>query len=854
MVVYKRFIEDSVSVSSGPSGDGSSGQPTGISTRKIGGGGRGGTIAPAEQEEQKPKSNQAELRRRRIDEQIRQREEEERLRQLASTRSESKTSTGNYEKGGAVIQETRGDFNVLKELQAQQPGSRLVQTQEGEYVLIRSNKLNLAQESTFAKINENIGLEGGSQFLSTGSKNESGGTDYKTLIRDNVGVSTDFGGSLYSQQETIGTKYSVLLEDSLGGGKKGYQKTREAQPREIAEMISSGEISNRFLGSKGADIRGYEQIAASQQKFKESEVLPITYTDEEGKELVTITGKSEGAEFKVFGESKPIKLIDVNAPVPDQRSLPEIAGQTYLNVGIDIASTLPILGFGAVKNPISEGLTKYRKETPSDILFQPERYPEIPSQLSRPEFQVSAIALASTVIIPVRVPKVPRFSFQSTRSKVSQLETEFLREPGIVSGSERLSKESFLISKGTELKPAKVPLTLVKQDPKGVLKAYEITPEPKTVFPKEINIQGELFPKFQKELETKKIARYSFKSERPSREAQLSFEEGVRTEGIKPIAEVRSAPVKSILEGRSAELYEASKSTRGVYAQTRAEKFSPLKNPNIPPQPISQKGLRPFIIDLADIKPQVGAGQSARGFTVEQTDTLKDFIKAEAKQEQKQRSDFLGTINPPRYLQAQAAESQLIQYPETTPSQITGLSSKTQLKERALSIPKLSTRLEGASILEQSTKLQQRSIQKNKLKLVTKTETIPRLDTRPALVSKVGQKTIPLLKTRQIQRTKEILIPDIPLIPKEKPKPPILPVFTIPQRIKSRRNKKPDKGSRLDFFGNVPQESIVGIFGKKKEITYGGKPFTLKDLNPKKRKKSKTDRLGFPRKKGISIF
>ena len=315
--------------SAGASGGGGAGSPSpGISTRQIHGGGGGQVpVQDSKPPEQEKKQSQlaAYQQRAAAAQQQYQQQKEERFRaaQEAKERVSQKTTTGVYERGGAVIRETRGDFATLQRLKAQQPGSAVVQTQSGEYVLIKSQGLNLGQESTLATINENIQREGGQPYSPTEKKQPGGGTLYIRQIKDSVATSEpvppEDSGPVISQSDFLidksrptkytakvgegsvlveqGALYQVGLSDTLGPGTpKQYQKTRLLSAREQAELISRGEAEPFFIGAKGADIVAYEKIG----KDEEPQVFPITYTTEEGKEIVTITGKSPGAEYNIY--------------------------------------------------------------------------------------------------------------------------------------------------------------------------------------------------------------------------------------------------------------------------------------------------------------------------------------------------------------------------------------------------------------------------------------------------------------------------------------------------------------------------------------------------------------------------
>ena len=329
-------ISDGVKASAG--GGAGSAAPGIKPTRHDGGG--GGQVPPQESKPPEVEKKQSQLaayqQRAAAAQQQYQQQKEAGIREAreAKERVSQKTTTGVYEKGGAVIRETKGDYQTLQKLKAQQPGSALVQTASGEYVLIKSTGLNLGQESTLAKVNENIQREGGTPYYPTERKLPSGGTLYMGRLADRVTTSEPEppkeGGPVITQSDFLidtsrptkytakvgegsvlveqGALYQVGLSDTLGPGTpKQYQKTRLLSAREQAELISRGEATPFFIGYKDRPAIAREEQALLEQGV-EGEVFPITYTTEEGKEIVTITGKSEGAEFNIY---KPGQAISV---------------------------------------------------------------------------------------------------------------------------------------------------------------------------------------------------------------------------------------------------------------------------------------------------------------------------------------------------------------------------------------------------------------------------------------------------------------------------------------------------------------------------------------------------------------
>ena len=286
MALIKRKIKDSVSVSGGRPPPGSSG-----SRRNRGGGGgiRASIINKAQQEKdarEKAAHDQKAFRAAQIKKQTqtakaynRQLKEAEVSRR--KKKDEGKISTGVFSKGGAVVQETRGDFQSLERLNKQRPGSVLVQTKAGDYVLVEARGgINLSKKGTLDRFNENLKLEGRGLFYSIGEKNEQGGTDFKRRISDSVGASGGIGGFIESET-----------------------KSRPAQPREIAEMITEDKIKPTFIGQPTLLVSAQQTKAIQQQKIK-TQVFPQTFIDPRGQDVVTITGKSQGSKFGIFQSVK----------------------------------------------------------------------------------------------------------------------------------------------------------------------------------------------------------------------------------------------------------------------------------------------------------------------------------------------------------------------------------------------------------------------------------------------------------------------------------------------------------------------------------------------------------------------
>ena len=351
-----------------------------------------------------------------------------------------------------MIRKTRGDYQTLQKLKAQQPGSAVVQTQSGEYVLIKARGLNLGKESTLATINENIQKEGGQPYSPTEKKQPGGGTLFIRKVVDTVTTSEpvppEDSGPVMPQSDFLidksrptkytakvgegsvlveqGALYQIGLSDSLGGlapEKRLSQKEAELfwkyHPRELAKGISEGIYETQFIGQRGPDIIAYEKIG---KEAEEPQVFPITYTTKEGKEVFTITGKSPEGKFtytipdrekeaylsnlllagkeskveanKIFPFPLEAKKGDVSSGII---GYVESAKQAYVNIGVDIAETSMKGGVPQYTKPVKEELGKYRKESQVDILLQPNRWGEV--RPYSPEFWGAVGAYASTVLI-----------------------------------------------------------------------------------------------------------------------------------------------------------------------------------------------------------------------------------------------------------------------------------------------------------------------------------------------------------------------------------------------------------------------------------------------------------------------
>ena len=210
--------------------------------------------------------------------------------------------------------------------------------------------MNLSNPSTLGRINENIQQGGGQPYSPTRVQQAEGGFLNLRKVADSVTTSepvppsgeepsvpqSDFiidksrptkytakvgEGSVLVEQ---GALYQIGLSDSMGpSAPKPYQKTRLKSAREQAEDITRGESEPFFIGYKNRPAIAREEQALLEQGV-EGEVFPITYTTEEGKPLVVITGKSEGTEFSIYQPGKAISVtLTPTEELRQQPSKPE---------------------------------------------------------------------------------------------------------------------------------------------------------------------------------------------------------------------------------------------------------------------------------------------------------------------------------------------------------------------------------------------------------------------------------------------------------------------------------------------------------------------------------------------------
>ena len=795
-------IKDSVGASGGAGYNPTNPKaPKGISVGVASSGGGGRFVPPEEQAQNNEIHNQTYTRNRSINEQNRILSEENARRAEQNKEEEYSTRTGNYVEGGYVVQETTGKYEDLKRLQEQQPGSILVQSESGEYKVLRSNELSFGGGGLNV-LNQNIEREGGQPYSKTSQKNAQGGTDYFAKLNDAVGGKSTPGGSIYGpEQKSSGTNYQVFLNEEISTGKK-YQKTRPMFAREQAEQISKGGAEPHFIGPQGTAAREQVKLSLEQQNTKQPEVFPITYTDKSGKELVTITGKGPGTEFNIYEKSKevnipvgekapeankifpfpveatnkkPLKDIitrqEESSPLAPLLPYRELIQRTATNIGVDIITQpSPLLmeeGYRSPASKIKQDIIQgYRKETQVDLLMEPKRWNEI-NPLSK-EFLVPASVYVATGLIGAK-PKLPKL-------KGGVVPTE--RAPEIATNKEYVPRIKKDIFKEDDIlldySQTKIPLgrAAVKTQPP----VYGKQPTPPTP------VKPDQF----------------FKPERPNKNI---FERDTAS----TFKETQINLGKGTIE---------NKKPSGKY-----NIFKPIPKPPEESKP-SKEGL---VLLQKSLTAQQAVQKSEKQLQLEKTKKLK--VTGEFKSQQ----IALGTSSNTLQIRQGKVLNNTIQKPRTSSKSDNLFSNpiKFSYGTKSPQTTKQKTSQETILTISQT----QKPKQKERQRFASFGRSIFPNSSRTKLITK--QPLIP----RQIQKLEEV--------PPE-PKKLILPIFfptKSPRKTKSQAEKL---GSTKDFLGNVPLNSIIGVY-KRKELTYGDRQisnllgYEKRGNRPKKRTRSKTE-------------
>lgn len=448
----------------------------------------------------------------------------------------------------------------------------------------------------------------------------------------------------------------------------------------------------------------------------------------------------------------------------------------------------------------------------------------------------------------------------SKRLQVSKVERFLAKtEPGIVSGREKLGEGSYLISRGTEKTPAKIPYTLVEFGKRGFKKqpgiATPIIPsEVAPLSPSRMFIRGKLDPTSQKLLGTKQTGPFTYEAAKTTPAGRQTYQRGVFEKQLKVIAEAKPTLIKDIGSPKFHKEF-GEPGGRTVFGETKAERFnvikSSLESRGVKPSSTT-RSTTPFSFGISS-PAKVGAGSAgkARGFSAQESRVIKESLST--KPITKQQPDIL--FSSPRFIVPssilmQQTQEQAVRYPPTEKT-INIFTNPLQTPGQKTLIPQITT-----------PKITQPPIQIPTTKQTPTTKLIP-----PSLLNPPTTKLVPpvtlfppiqvpiqpqihrpifRIDTPTKQITTTILQPPL-LIP---PKPPLEPPLKFPKILpwvwvgERHGYSGPDGplGEGLNWAGNVPESQVEGMF-KGFDIKYSNFGYPrLPKIKPEK-KKSRSQRF-----------
>ena len=644
------------------------------------------------------------------------------------------------------------------------------------------------------------------------------------------------GGVVYQVGAPQGRHYEVHVSETLSFSHDAQASRSSVVSRENSRRATESRRESQSYASEGENksIKVSEKLNFDEGRPTQKQTDKFNFSSYGELYIPKREKQSEGPDFVYPGLlAKNTPQIDLKGIIKSQEQKSpfsiftparEPIQEGFKDLGLKFAS----LGV-AISEDIQPGKTGTGSEKAKQF-FERYKSPEYPpfsqQDIIRKGTEIYGFATVSGIGSAGGSGVIGAGQSISRGLKVSRLERK-LSEPGIVSGKEKLGPESYLISKGTETKPAKVPFTQVEFGKRGGATATEITPGSKTLSPKEVSFQGKIDPTSQKILGTKQTGEFSYKSEKLTSEGRRTFQKGLFAKEIKPIAEGRTAKVDDILKGRSESIRESIKEPKSVFAQTKAEKFKPL------PYEESSKVFKPTKSEVSLSSPKdsiggAGGTGKAKSFTKQESKTIKTILKAEAKPT-KQDQDIL--FSSPRFMSSFGSGEYMQQGVSIRPTEQKEKTINIFTKPQQIPQPQSTKQPSFAELVPPVEKQTPTTKLIPPIKLAPpiqkqppSTELIPPF-TIPVIIPKQPQKEIPIIRlgTPTRQTTTQIS-PPIQPPPKPPVEPPIRPKipFFIPPPLLSRSGGGGAAllGSTKQFYGNVPQDSISGIFGKRQEITY----------------------------------
>ena len=426
--------------------------------------------------------------------------------------------------------------------------------------------------------------------------------------------------------------------------------------------------------------------------------------------------------------------------------------------------------------------------------------------------------------------------------KVAKAE-KVTQEPGIISGKEKIGPNEYLISRGTEKKPAEIPYTALRFGKKGGatfenIKAVGERPT-YNLSPNEIYFRGKLDPLTQKKLGTEKLTEFSYRVEKTTPTGRRTYQEGLFGRQYQPIAEGSKGKLSDLTRGFTPGEKGLVQKPSSVFVEGKADPFIVSTEKYTPPKVFKPKPLSPPSGESIS-----GAGSSgksisyAKRLTPQQSTTVKELIKSGTKQTtQKQTPDILFANPRIELMEKQKGSSQSIILSESF-----GLRDRLEVKrtqggvnifrdDLKTSTTRKTLSKESLGFKEDiSFKKNQKDLLGASLKFRDEITTVKatRLSITPIESLKIQDDfSYKQGQGLKLDLTEKLTFVDAPpelLRPPKPPEllPPKIPIFGLPPGGGGRDfdSPSPPLGSNLDWRGNVPEFDIVGIYGKRKETTY----------------------------------
>ncbi len=515
---------------------------------------------------------------------------------------------------------------------------------------------------------------------------------------------------------------------------------------------------------------------------------------------------------------------------------------TFVNFGRDIVHDPFLLGSASSKPAIdlSKSIKEGRQETSIDLISQAK----FKEAFEKKGVRSSLAVTAALVIAPIGGAKASKeiptaLNLLKRQKQIQKLETELI----LPSQSQKLGKgkltgvgdETVITGGGLEGTGKQIPIFLTQFTSRGKPSVFEVTPKPagKPILTiKEATISGKLDPVTVKELgatkrgsfevdkgitlTSKDLPATKFDVKIGGDKSSITLKKGLEQDELRQFAVVKETTLDNILKGKSQAILKDIRKPPSVFVQSKAEKLAPSDRNVGKPSTAFSVGE----ISLG----KGGAGQvgKAKVFSGEQVGIIKQKFTPTKQAPAKQQQEIL--FSAPRFpqetQQAGQAFGQVVitqQQPKPKGGLTTEIITGTQQKQINIDSVKPKNKQTGIS---PSLKFSD--------SLSTNLQT-PKLITTPTTTFKITDDLITKITTKPKQTFIPAPDPTLTPPPTVTEIPPIIPKVPIailaapPQSSRDFDTPSRLLGKTKGFFGNVPQDSIIGIVRKAPTITVSEK-------------------------------